>query len=87
LTQTLFCIDPTNPKDATMFHHAEDESSRIADMLELVAKTLPLQRRVVRAGDTIYRAGEHFGQLFIRPWRLRLRRRGDGHRRSVVRVL
>ena len=43
----------------------EDESRRIADMLKLLAETLPLQRRVVHAGDSIYRAGETFAQLFI----------------------
>jgi CRP/FNR family transcriptional regulator len=42
-----------------------DDSHRIADMLKLVAEKLPLQRRVVRAGDSIYRAGERFAQLFI----------------------
>jgi CRP/FNR family transcriptional regulator len=37
----------------------------IAETLSLLAKTLPLQRRVVHAGDLIYQAGERFGTLYI----------------------
>ena len=46
-------------------YQIQDESQRIADMLELLSDKLPLQRRVVHAGDIVYRAGEHFAQLFI----------------------
>ncbi|MBO9648790.1 MAG: Crp/Fnr family transcriptional regulator [Variovorax sp.] len=38
---------------------------RIADMLHLVQATLPVQRRLVHAGDTIYRVGQEFGSLYV----------------------
>lgn len=47
---------------------AVDEISfgqRIADTLQLVQKTLPVQRRVVHAGDTIYQVGQEFGSLYV----------------------
>lgn len=40
-------------------------AQRIADMLQLVQDTLPVQRRIVRTGDTIYQAGQAFGCLYI----------------------
>jgi CRP/FNR family transcriptional regulator, anaerobic regulatory protein len=40
-------------------------SQRIADALKLLTDTLAPQRRVVHAGDVIYQAGEHFGNLYI----------------------
>lgn len=40
-------------------------SERIAEALALLQETLPLQRRVVHAGDTIYQAGERFGCLHV----------------------
>ncbi|MEW6706097.1 MAG: cyclic nucleotide-binding domain-containing protein [Pseudomonadota bacterium] len=43
----------------------QDDSARIGDTLKLLADKLPIQRRLVRAGDTIYRAGEHFECLHI----------------------
>lgn len=46
----------TSPSSAT---------ERIADALKLLQETLPLQRRVVHAGDTIYQAGERFGNLHV----------------------
>ncbi|RZL92719.1 MAG: Crp/Fnr family transcriptional regulator [Variovorax sp.] len=39
--------------------------SRIADMLQLLQDTLPIQRRIVRAGDTVYQVGQLFGSLYI----------------------
>jgi len=44
---------------------ARAESQRIADMLALVAERVPLQRRVVHAGDTVYRCGDPCSQLFL----------------------
>ena len=44
---------------------AREESQRIADMLAMVAERVPLQRRVVHAGDTIYRCGDPCAQLFL----------------------
>ena len=40
-------------------------SQRIADALGLLADTLAPQRRVVRAGDVVYQAGERFASLYI----------------------
>jgi CRP/FNR family transcriptional regulator len=41
------------------------EAQRIAQMLTLVAEHVPVQRRVVHAGDIVYRAGDGFGNLFL----------------------
>ncbi len=38
---------------------------RIADALKLLEQNLPIQRRVLRAGDAVYQAGERFGSLHI----------------------
>jgi len=51
-------------------HEAEHEANQrasesIAGMLKLLDETLAPQRRAVRAGDSIYRGGERFGQLCI----------------------
>ena len=56
---------PQAPAPAAHRDETQDESRRIADMLKLLADKLPLQRRVVHAGDRIYQAGEPFTQLFI----------------------
>ncbi|HEY2925372.1 Crp/Fnr family transcriptional regulator [Piscinibacter sp.] len=40
-------------------------SQRIADTLKLVQDRLAPQRRVVRAGESIYQAGERFSNLYI----------------------
>jgi CRP/FNR family transcriptional regulator len=44
---------------------ARQEARRIAEMLGLVADRVPLQRRVVHAGDAVYRCGDAFTQLFV----------------------
>jgi CRP/FNR family transcriptional regulator len=43
----------------------EDDTRRIADTLKLLAASVPLQRRVVHAGDTLYQAGERFTHLHV----------------------
>ena len=47
--------------------HTPDASiaQRIADTLQLVDEALAPQRRVVHAGDPIYRAGDRFGHLYL----------------------
>jgi CRP/FNR family transcriptional regulator, anaerobic regulatory protein len=45
--------------------HARQEARRLTDMLALVAEQVPLQRRVVHAGETVYRCGDAFTQLFV----------------------
>jgi len=42
-----------------------DESRRIAETLKLLADKLPIQRRIVRAGDTVYQAGQRFDSLYV----------------------
>ena len=37
----------------------------VADTLKLLDDELAPQRRVVHAGDVVYEAGEHFGNLYI----------------------
>ena len=38
---------------------------RIAQTLQLLQASLPVQRRMVHAGDKIYRVGQHFGSLHV----------------------
>ena len=38
---------------------------RIAETLKLLSETLPIQRRVVHAGDVVYQAGETFSHLYV----------------------
>ena len=38
---------------------------RIADMLQLLQHSVPIQRRIVRAGDTVYQVGQQFGCLYV----------------------
>ena len=40
-------------------------AQRIADMLQLLQDTLPIHRRIVRAGDIIHQAGQPFGHLYV----------------------
>lgn len=44
---------------------AQTNSQRIAACLDLLRETLPIQRRVVHAGDALYQAGEHFTNLHV----------------------
>ena len=44
---------------------ARHEARRLSEMLALVAAQVPLQRRVVHAGESIYRCGDDFTQLFV----------------------
>lgn len=53
------------PPAAGLPAEVPNEAQRIAAMLELVAASVPIQRRVVHAGDPIYQAGERFGRLHI----------------------
>lgn len=40
-------------------------SQQIAQTLDLIDAAVPLHRRMVRAGDCIYQAGERFGSLYV----------------------
>lgn len=44
---------------------SSDAARRIADTLALLQQTVPLQRRLLHAGDLLYRAGERFGALHV----------------------
>ena len=46
-------------------HDNQRASQRIADTLKLVQDRLAPQRRMVRAGESIYQAGERFSNLYI----------------------
>ena len=51
------------PQSAESTDHAASE--RMVDTLKLLSEALEPQRRVVRAGDVIYQAGERFGNLHV----------------------
>jgi CRP/FNR family transcriptional regulator len=44
---------------------AQTNSQRIAACLDLLREALPIQRRVVHAGDALYQAGERFTNLHV----------------------
>ncbi len=44
---------------------ARQAAKRLSDMLALVAERVPLQRRVVHAGETVYRCGDAFTHLHL----------------------
>jgi CRP/FNR family transcriptional regulator len=54
-------MEQANPNPKT----AQSPSRRIADMLQLLQDTLPIQKRIVRAGDSIYQVGQAFQCLYI----------------------
>ena len=60
---------PTAPSlaaGAPLGSDGDQRASRdVADMLKLLVDTLAPQRRVVHAGDVIYRAGERFTNLYV----------------------
>jgi CRP/FNR family transcriptional regulator len=41
------------------------DGQRIAEVLRLVAENMPIQRRLVRAGDAVYQAGQRFTHLCV----------------------
>lgn len=52
--------------EVTSFHEcAGSTARRIADMLQLLQDSLSMQRRIVRAGETVYQVGQKFGCLYI----------------------
>ena len=55
------------PADRAMADSRADQqaSEHVADTLRLLSEQLVPQRRVVHAGDVIYRAGESFGNLYV----------------------
>ncbi len=61
------CGMPADPRCATNLDAGVNlrASQRIADILKLLSTTLAPQRRLVHAGELVYQAGEHFGNLYI----------------------
>jgi len=49
----------------TTLSTAQTNGQRIANCLNLLRDALPIQRRVVHAGDTLYQAGERFTSLHV----------------------
>jgi CRP/FNR family transcriptional regulator len=58
---TATALPTGRPDDA----ENQRSSQRIADMLKLLGETLQPARRLVHAGDVIYRAGERFQNLYV----------------------
>jgi len=52
-------------RPAELGHGDPSVARRIADTLQQVEAALAPQRRVVHAGDSIYRAGDSFGNLYL----------------------
>ena len=52
-------------EEAGVPHARQPAIRRIADTLELLQDTLPIQRRVVRTGDSVYQVGQTFSCLYI----------------------
>lgn len=53
------------PHAARSDHANRQASQRISETLQLLVRTLNPQRRVVRAGDSIYQSGEPFSHLYV----------------------
>lgn len=71
-TTTRLSTAPSSPVVAEpRAHRSLDDganrraSERIGETLQLLARTLNPQRRVVRAGDSIYQSGEPFSHLYV----------------------
>jgi len=62
---TEFPAAPRHTPAPVPWDDHREEAQRIAQMLTVVAEHVPVQRRVVHAGDMVYRAGDAFGNLFL----------------------
>jgi CRP/FNR family transcriptional regulator, anaerobic regulatory protein len=62
-------LRPSPDKERTMTtmmtEPNQQVAQRIADELKLLSEHLVIQRRVVHAGDTVYKAGEAFDYLYV----------------------
>lgn len=52
-------------RGGTDIEESERASADIADMLKLLSNSITPQRKVVRAGERIYQAGESFANLYV----------------------
>ena len=65
-TSRLHGIEPAPARDAAADAHANRQASRhVADTLRMLSDKLSPQRRLVHAGDVVYRAGEPFFNLYV----------------------
>ena len=60
-----FAAPPAALPPAPQVDEQHAASRHIAKTLALIVATLPVQRRMVHAGESLYRAGEHFASLHI----------------------
>lgn len=58
-------VAPAPPSPAASCQDDARASRQVADTLRLLGETLAPRRRVVRAGDVLYEAGEHFRTLYV----------------------
>lgn len=73
LSSTFCSFSAPAPVDRAAFNHRRDAghgddrqaAQRITDGLQLLASTLDPGRRIVRAGESIYHAGQPFSHLYI----------------------
>ncbi|AKJ29484.1 Crp/Fnr family transcriptional regulator [Caldimonas brevitalea] len=65
LTTATAARAPQMPAAAQGWRDNQQASRRIADALHTLQDKLPIQRRVVHAGDKIYQAGDAFGCLHV----------------------
>ena len=61
----MHAVDTASARHARPSPSALPAGQRIADMLARVRCEVPLLHRVLRAGDTVYRAGERFEALHV----------------------
>lgn len=57
--------DTNTPHALIEAQETRRERQRITDMLALVAERVPVQRRVVHAGEAVYRSGDAFTHLYL----------------------
>ena len=65
-SQTGPAIDPFTASLMSVDRHADQRATQqVVDTLQLLQDRLAPRRRLVRAGDVLYRAGERFGALHV----------------------
>jgi CRP/FNR family transcriptional regulator len=65
LAPALYALAIDNEGTAMTTQTHEQSAQRIAESLKMLQDHLPIQRRVVHAGDTVYQAGQRFENLYI----------------------
>jgi CRP/FNR family transcriptional regulator len=61
----LYLMEHTMEQTLNTAREDRHVATRIADMLQLLQDSLPIERRVVHTGDSIYRSGQPFKSLHI----------------------